>query len=339
MARWLVTQGDHQFSAADLKELKSLAQNGQLGAGDMVQPPGASDWLYASELPELAPLFSDEGTLDDDDDSDWDMPKTRNKTPIAVLLMGIVLFGGWGMWNYGQKLPNHEDLQILGGTTGLQLTEMIASTDTKVYAQPLSTAQAVGTISKNSTVQLLGKRGDWYEVRNATGAQGYVATNTVVPAYYFAKAETRQSHDPIYNPDRYVFVKNSSWMQLPDQRAENVTIFQFLLQNKSKFNMTAIKLMATIKDKNDRVIETQEIVIEGPIPAHDGVMVGTLKPAANDPTGSIRLMTTGLFAEALKADPSLMSRWSDGVELTMESEGFVEANIDLLQVRAIPEAL
>jgi len=51
------------------------------------------------------------------------------------------------------------------------------------------------------------------------------------------------------------------------------------------------------------------------------------------------LMTTGLFAEALKADPSLMSRWSDGVELTMESEGFVEANIDLLQVRAIPEAL
>ena len=66
---------------------------------------------------------------------------------------------------------------------------------------------------------------------------------------------------------------------MPDQREENVTIFQFLLQNKSKFAMTSIKLLATIKDKNDRVIETKEIAIEGNIPAFDGAMVGTLKPA------------------------------------------------------------
>ena len=128
-------------------------------------------------------------------------------------------------------------------------------------------------------------------------------------------------------------------MQLPDQREENVTIFQFLLQNKSKFKMTDIRLLATIRDKNDRVIETQEIAIQGTIPDHDGVHVGTLKADPKDPDSTAQLMTTSMLESLLKEDESLMSRWSDGVELAMESEGFVEANIDLLQVRAIPKEL
>ena len=336
MSRWLVTQGDHLFSAADLNELKNLARAGRIGAGDMVQPPGASDWLYASEVPELTELFSD---ADDpvDDDLDWDIPKRRNKVPLAILFLGILAFGGYGMFNYGQKLPSQKDLGILGGNSGMNLTEMIASSDVSIRAQPDPSASTVGTIAKDSIIKLLGKRGDWYQVQNESGASGFVQTDTVVPAYYFADAETRQSYDPVYNPDRYVFVKNSSWMQLPDQREENITIFQFLLQNKSKFGMTAIKLLATIKDKNDRIIETKEIAIDGLIPAHDGVMVGTLKPADDDPEGTHRLMTTSLFEAMVKQDPGLMSRWSDGVEIAMESEGFVEANIDLLQVRAISD--
>ena len=91
MSRWLVTQGDHQFSAADLNELKDLARSGQIGAGDMVQPPGAADWLYASEVPELAELFGDD--VDDvDDDLDWDLPKKRSKAPLAIVLLGILAF-------------------------------------------------------------------------------------------------------------------------------------------------------------------------------------------------------------------------------------------------------
>jgi hypothetical protein len=302
----------------------------------MVQPPGTFDWLYASELPELAEYFSDVGAVDDDD---WDMPKSRNRTPIMAVLVGLVAFGVYGMWDYGQKLPSHEDLEILGGTTGMALTEMIASSNTGIRSEPNDSAATVGQIEKDQTIQLLGKRGDWYNVRNPSGAQGFVKFDTVVPAYYFADADTRQSYDPIYNPDRYVFVKNSSWMQLPDQREENVTIFQFLLQNKSKFQMTDIKLLATIKDKNDRVIETQEIAIEGAIPSHDGVMVGTLSASKDSPDGTPRLMTTSELERLAKEDGSLMSRWTDGVELAMESEGFVEANIDLLQVRAIPKEL
>ena len=338
MGRWLVTQGDHQFSAADLGELRGLATAGSVGPGDMVQPPGAADWLYASEIPELAECFGSDDSIDDDFD-DWDLPKTRSKGPVVALLLAIVAMGGYGMYHYGSQLPKHEDLEILGGTTGMALTEMIASSNASIRAEPADDASSVGSIVKDDTVQLLGKRGDWYNVANKSGAKGFVRTNTVVPAYYFADAETRSSYDPIYNPDRYVFVKNSSWMQLPDQREENITIFEFLLQNKSKFEMTDIKLLATIRDKNDRVIETQEISISGTIPAHDGVMVGTLKPAANDKGGDAERMTTSLLELKMKEDDSLMSRWSSGVELAMESEGFVEANIDLLQVRAIPKEL
>ena len=71
----------------------------------------------------------------------------------------------------------------------------------------------------------------------------------------------------------------------------------------------------------------------------DGVMVGTLKPDPKNEESTVELMTTSLFETRLKEDNALMSRWSDGVELAMESEGFVEANIDLLQVRAIPKEL
>jgi len=338
MARWLVTQGDHQFSAADLGELKELASSGQVGPGDMVQPPGAADWLYASELPELAELFGAEQD-DFDGDDDWDISRKRSKAPLAAVLLALVIGGGYGMYHYGSQLPSHEDLEILGGTTGMALTEMIASSNASIQAEPTDGSSSVGNITKDDTVQLLGKRGDWYNVSNESGAKGFVRTDTVVPAYYFADADTRSSYDPIYNPDRYVFVKNSSWMQLPDQREENITIFQFLLQNKSKFQMADIRLMATIRDKNDRVIETQEIAIQGTIPAHDGVMVGTLKPDPKDPASTAQLMTTSKLEVLLKEDDSLMSRWSDGVELAMESEGFVEANIDLLQVRAIPKEL
>jgi hypothetical protein len=338
MARWLVTRGDHQFSAADLSELKTLAQSGQVGPGDMVQPPGTADWLYASELPELAEHFDGDNEVEDIDD-DWNTSKSWSRTPIVVVLLAIVGVGIVGMWNFGQKMPSHEDLEILGGTTGMKLTEMIVSNATSIQAKPTEGGTPTGSIAKDDTVQLLGKRGSWYEIRNAAGAQGYVKANTVVPAYYFADSETRQSYDPVYNPDRYVFVKNSSWMQLPDQREENITMFQFLLQNKSKFAMTDIKLLATIKDKNDQVIETQEIAISGPIPAHDGVMVGTLMPAKDDPEGEPRMMTTSMLERLAEKDESLMSRWSDGVELQMTSEGFVEANIDLLQVRAIAKEL
>ena len=51
------------------------------------------------------------------------------------------------------------------------------------------------------------------------------------------------------------------------------------------------------------------------------------------------MMTNESFSKLAEADPELQLRWSDGVTVGMESSGFVEANIDLLQVRAVAKKL
>ena len=345
MARWLVTQRDRQFTAKDLAELKKLAGEGQIGPGDMIQPPGASDWLYAIELPELKGLVKRDPNAGDDD------LEGRRGVPMGVLVAGaiaIIAGGGYMMYDYAQKLQA-VDLELLG-ENGLQLTEMLITAEggAPLYGQPEG-GSAGGTVPKNEKVQLVAKRKSLkvdgepgagrYQIRTATGSEGWVEVDAVVPAYFFADKDTRTDYDPIYNADNYVFVKNASWMQLPDQRKNNITVFEFLLQNKSKFDMTDVMLLATIKDKNDKVLETKEVTIEGTIKRFDGSMVGTLQPAKGDKEGVPRLMTTSSFNDLAKDDPDMQMRWSSGIEVQMESSGFVEANIDLLQVRAVARKL
>jgi len=339
MARWLVTQRDRQFTAADLAELKELAQGGRIGPGDLIQPPGASDWLYAIELPELKGLVKRDLSAADDD-----LDGVRKGVPTGVLVAAALLItagGGYFMYDYANKIQD-TNLELLG-EEGLKLTEMLvtAPDGAPLSGKPDGSGGAVGTAEKNSTVQLVAKRGDRYQVRTETGAEGWVTVDDVIPAYFFADKDTRKDYDPIYNPDHYVLVKNASWMQLPDQRSENITVFEFLLQNKSKFDMTDIILLATIKDKRDNILETKEVVIEGTVGRYDGTMVGSLQPDKDDKDGETRLMTTSYFRELAKADPEaeLEMRWASGIEVTMESEGFVEANIDLLQIRAMARQL
>ena len=350
MARWLVTQRDRQFTAKDLAELQQLAQQGQLGAGDMIQPPGASDWLYAVELPELKDVIKRDTSFDDDE-----FPVRRGipNSVLAIVALLIIGAGGFVMYDYAQKLQA-TDLELLGGENGLQLTELLVTEEggAPLYSTPEG-GSAATTLPHNAKLQLLSKRKDRkvegqprqgrYQIRAENGAEGWVATDTVIPGYQFADEKTQKDYDPIYNPDRYVFVKNSSWMQLPNQQEKNTTLFQFLLQNKSKFEMTDLVLIATIKDKNDRVLEGVEIPIEGSIAPYSSVEVGTLMPEElEDPTAGLlggRMMTTRLFNDLSKEDPDLSLRWSVGVEVQMDSEGFVEANIDLLELRAIPKKL
>ena len=180
MARWLVTQGDHQFSANDLTELKELAKTGQVGAGDMVQPPGAADWLYASEVPELAELFPSGGEVDDDD-LDWDMPKKRNRTPLVVVLLGIVAFGGYGMWDYGQKLPDHNDLELIGGTSGMTLTEMIASSDVPFERPPMHKGKPWARCRRTASSSCLGSAASGTKSRTTLEPKGTFRRTPLCP--------------------------------------------------------------------------------------------------------------------------------------------------------------
>ncbi len=335
MSRWLVTQGDRQFSVEDLGELKKLAQSGKLTGGDMVQPPGASDWLYAAELPELKGLLAASTRRHDDDD---DLPKANRTLPIIGVLVVLLAGAGYGFYHFASKLPDAQNLELLG-TGGLGLTEMLVTSDPAMMrAEPNDGASAAGSIPKDSKIELLAKRDKFYQV-SFNGTQGWVKVDDVIPAYFFADKETRENYDPIYNADRYVFVKNASWMQLPDQRRDNITVFNLELANKSRFDMTDVILLATIKDKGGKVLETAEVPITGVVKSFDDTMLGTLAPPEGDKESPVQLMTQTSFDELAKEDEELHLRWTPGIEVKLKTEGFVEANIDMLQVRAVPKKI
>ncbi len=332
MARWLISQGDRQFAARDLSELKQLAVDGTILSSDMIQPPGASEWLYAAEIPELKGLLK-EGRPSGDVDDDWRPKRGGGRAVMMLVLVAILAVGGLGLFKaYNEGLPDYDDLKLLNR---FEMTDMFV-TEPQAPLLDSPKGSRISSLVKDSTLLLLGKQGAWYQVRTESGQEGYVQVDHVVPVYQFADKRDQENYDPLYNPDRYVFVKNSSWLQL-DQQNRNLTIFQFLLQNKAKFGMTDIILLATIKDKNDRVLEEVQIPIEGVIPPYDSVFVGTLSPDPEDEEGVPRMMTATMFSELSAEDPELQLLWSDGVEVEMQTPGFTEANIDLLQLRGIPK--
>ncbi|MBK8181033.1 MAG: DUF4339 domain-containing protein [Planctomycetes bacterium] len=335
MARWRVGQGNQQFTAEDLAELQRFARQGKLGPGDLIQPPGASDWLYATELPELnshlkqaPPGF----------DVDHRPRKGGNGVIIALLLLGIA-GAGYGIYHTASMIPKADELELLGDR--LKLSEMLVTADpsAQVLSQPTDGASASGTAAKDSKVQLMAKRGPWYRIQTADAVDGWVKVDEVIPAYLFADAETRQDYDPIYNPDRYVSVKNASWMQLPDQQRNNVTVFQFMLTNASKFTMTDVKLLVTVRDNKGTVLETREIGIEGIVaPAR------TRWSARSRPTRRTRRTCRA----CTPTRPSWRCRrrtrtWPcagrRASRSPWESKDFEKANVDLLEVRAIPKEI
>lgn len=330
MSRWLVTQNNTQFAVEDLLELKKLAGEGKVAAGDMVQPPGSTEWLYASEIPELAPIL---GRGDDDDD--FDLPKKGVPAAlIGAILLVVIAVGGWSMFTYGQQLPTgNESLMDRMSYSEMLVTDPNAA----LRSEPEANASPIRSVAKDTKLELLAKRGDMYKARTEDGVEGWIAEDQVIPMYQLGGGDVREEYDPLYNPDRYVRVSNASWLQL-DQDNEQVTVFQFQITNDSRYQMTDLMLLATIKDSKGNEIETVEIAVEGMLPARGDTMVGTLAPDPDntDEEAESRSMTRLSFDELAEDDPDLQLRWSDGVEVTMDAEDFAEANIDILEIRAIP---
>lgn len=325
MARWLVSQGDRQFSASDLDELKQLALEGKVTQTDMIQPPGASDWLYATELPQLKGLLQG-GNTDDLYEED-DTPK-RNILPMAIGLMAVIGVGLYFAYDSYTQLPEASDLELLG-SGGMAMSEVLITANAPLMDQP--DGSQLATVEKDTQASILGKREGWYHIRSNTGQEGYLKAENAIPAYMFADETTQQDHDPLYNPNTYVSVKNASWMQL-DSRNKNFTLFQFMVYNQSKFPMTDLILVATIKDKSDNELESVEIAVEGLIPPHEATMIGTIEQE----DGSKRLMTTVTYQEMSQTDTGLPKLWTDGVGVELQAPGFSEANITVLEVRAVP---
>jgi hypothetical protein len=174
--------------------------------------------------------------------------------------------------------------------------------------------------------------------------------------YQLGGAAVREEFDPLYNPDRYVEVSNARWMQLPAEHPtpgkelSNVTVFEVAFSNSSRYPMTDLRILATIKDAQGHELEKVEIPVEGEIPAEGETMVGTLSAEELDPRGrkkqpkpgeevaADRVLTTASFDEMAKDDQELQLRWTSGVSVEMKAEDFTNASIDIVELRAVPDA-
>lgn len=333
MAKWLVTQKDNQFSVDGLQDLVAMAKEGRLVAGDMVQPPGASEWLYAAEVPELKAVASD--NVAGLSDSSRTMLAIGSTLAMALLaLIGAAL----AVVAYLQLPDGTEHIM---GEGGLQYSEMlITESGVPLRAEPDAASPPATTLDKDDVVDLLAKRGAFYKARTKSGQEGWVPVSQVIPLYQLGDESVRAEYDPLYNPDKYVNIANAGWMLA--ENSDKTTVFKFMLTNSAKYPMTGLRIAATVKDGKGAEIEKVEFAVEGTIPAASeegatgSTFVGTL--LAEDKKSPGRLLTESSMQEMAKSDPNVQLRWVDGVEVEMKNRDFTMATIDLVEIVAVPPA-
>ena len=170
----------------------------------------------------------------------------------------------------------------------------------------------------------------------------------MLPAYQIGGAKVRDEYDPLYNPDRYVDVTNARWMQLPSQKpgakeASHITVFELQFSNRSQYDMSGLVVQVTVKDVKGQELETVEIAIDGILPTEGRTMVGSLAPEdaealerKGEPVVK-RVLTQHTFDVEAKDVPELAARYTSGVEVELEGEEFTNAEIDVVELRAIPK--
>jgi hypothetical protein len=251
------------------------------------------------------------------------------------------------MLYFAQQMPDPEE-GILG-KGGLSYSQMIVTEQgTGLRDEPAEGGRVSHALQKDEVLELLAKRDDFYRARTSEGIEGWIPINHVIPMYQLGGAQVRDELDPLYNPDRYVEVSNARWMQLPKDpkhpgtELSNVTVFEFMVTNDAPYAMTDLVLLATIKDAKGHELEKVEIPVEGVIGPKESTMVGTLGPPEEkgkpaDPPEPSRVLTSSTFDQMATADPDLQLRWTSGVEVQMQTQEFTNAEIDILELRAVPD--
>lgn len=332
-AKWLVNQKDNQLSFDGLQELVAAAKDGRLRAGDLVQPPGASDWVYANEVPELKTLASD------DVSGMSDGGRTMMVLGASGVMVVLILIGAALSAIAYLSLPDGSNT-IVGGENGVTWTEMIVTqAAAPLHATADAASPAAATLEKDSIVDVIAKQNGLWQVRTKAGQEGFVALDAVLPAYQLGPTEVQQEFDPIYNPERYVSIGNAAWNLA--EKSETKTVFKFMLVNTSKHEMENVRLAAIIKDDKGAEVERVEFPVEGKIPhASDSgngqTFVGSLK--SDDAATSPRIMTETMFMELAKTDPAIQTKWTEGVEFEIKTKDFSAATIDIIGVSEVPNS-
>jgi hypothetical protein len=288
--------------------------------------------------------------------ADDDVPATRATSSatligiVGAVLVSLIVVGGGIMLYLARQIPEGDEGLI--GEGGLSYSQMIVTEQgTGLRDEPTEGGRITQALTKDQVLELLAKRDDFYRARTDDGAEGWIPIHHVIPMYQLGGIEVREELDPLYNPDRYVDVANARWMQLPADPKRpgaglsNVTVFEFMISNQAPYTMTDLVLLATIKDAKGHELEKVELPVEGTIGPKESTMVGTLAPPEDgenqvgddEHAPEPQVLTSSTFEEMASSDPELQMRWTSGIEVTMATQEFTNAEIDILELRAVPD--
>jgi hypothetical protein len=287
MSRWLVTHGESQFSAKDLAELKSMATDGRIRPADLIQPPGASDWLYAQELPELKALFPNGHGIDDDDASFG--PRSLLPRPVIIALLIAVVVGGLGAMIHFKSIIDSTDVSDSGLSTG----EAMLSTDVELRADPNPNGSVMAKLDKGDIVSFKLKQmnledGNWWLV-SAGGKDGWIPASALPPTFLFDKS-TSTLNQGLYYPESYLSVNREMGALPLEDKAhgrgadEYVRIKDLRISNSSEFDLTDVIIVIESLDKKGNVISDAKVEISESIPARSkDLSIGAIFPAFETP--------------------------------------------------------
>jgi hypothetical protein len=271
MSQWRITRGDEQFVAKDIAELKIWAASGKIKPDDLLQRPGASDWAYAAETPELQGLLR---RSEGDGMTEADFQKQRSERTlrqIVLVLAGLGVVIAFGvMIMVAMNPPDPADKDLKTGTFAIKARDALITRDCPLRSAPSASSSAVTNLQKDIRVTLVSKHGEWYQVTSADNQTGYIGLDDMMPGYYLAKDEYKK-WDPLYNPEYYLNVSLSDWQVVMDEfkptDTEHMTLLSMNAANTSNYDMKDLILHVHFWDPDTKV-GTEEVVLEEVVPAH-----------------------------------------------------------------------
>ena len=276
---WRITRGDDQFQAKDVADLKLQAAGGKIQAGDLVQPPGRSDWLYASEVPELDGLVR--APKVDEEEQAWQRRRTPNNVMRGVaILTGLAITGTgfFGLYWLYENRPDTKDSALFGDhPNALGPLEALATEHAALLKTPDAKGDKIGEVKKDQRVQLVRKLGGYYEIQTRDGLQGWLGTGQVIPGYKFDQ-ELSDKYDPLFNPDNYLQLMNYSWTPAGEPgKPSTLTNMLFELNNPTDYGMAGVMLRVTFKNGQDAVIDTKNIEVPRLVPPDDNLFISGIE--------------------------------------------------------------
>ena len=161
MGQRLVNQQDNQFGVNGLEELRKLASEAKLWPGDMIQPEGAADWIYAVEIPELQDVLK---AVDDDDDFEFRRRGTGLRVGLAGIFLCVAVCGFSAMGYFFTQLPTGEE-RLLGEGGALAYTEMLMTSAAPLRKEAKPNGTQIVALQKDQVLDLMAKRDNFYKAR------------------------------------------------------------------------------------------------------------------------------------------------------------------------------